>query len=232
MPDFPPGDLILAEEPDFLIRTPTHTIGVELTELYRPRVEGQQPLQETEQLRRRVCERAQCEFEKSGRPSLLVFVSFNSAQRLIARRVPQLVEELTSIVGSLDLQAGEEHDVGAEWDSKAALPDEVSRLRVWRPPRKMTVTWQASSVGIVATCEADHVLPVVSKKEQRLPAYLRNASEVWLIIVADGFSISSTFEAPNPDRVGEIETGFQRVYYFDNFRRKVVQLQTRPASGA
>src|SRR5690606_8210529 len=175
IPDFPVGELILGEEPDFVIRTSTRTIGVELTELYRPREEGQPPLQDAEQLRRRVCARAQCEVEKSGRPPLLVFVSFNATQRLAARRVPHLAEELTNIVSSLNLRAGEDRDVGAEGDTQLALPVEVSKLRIWRPPRTMTVTWQPSSVGIVVACEPVHVLPVVSRKEQRLPAYLRNA---------------------------------------------------------
>jgi len=95
--DFPAGDIISGEEPDFVVKS-KGSIGIELTSLIRRTPDGRQPMQEAESLRSRICKLAQKRFEASGGNSHQVYVEFAPHARLTKRRVPLLSdEELLSI---------------------------------------------------------------------------------------------------------------------------------------
>lgn len=70
----------------------------------------------------------------------------------------------------------------------------------------------------------------MKKKEALLPKYRRRAPIQWLVLIAEGYSISSMFDMPELDVLGRQRTGFERVYYFDNFRQRLMRLSLLEAS--
>ena len=222
--DFPRGDVEPGEEPDFVVVGSSSRTGIELVRLFQPAPEDEQPLQETESLRWRICEAAQTHFESEGGAPHQVYVGFSHFRRIAKPRVKPLTDAVVRIVRSLNIPPGTSGEIEYDWENRDLFPDEIVRVRAWRPERDVRCIWQPASAGFVSTPPTELVKSVVSAKEKLLPAYRRRAPLHWLVLVAEGFGISSTFEFPEADAFGHLQTAFHRVYYFDSFSRRAVRL--------
>lgn len=227
--DFPKGDIVVCEEPDFLVVDGSRTIGVELTRVYREVGVAEQPLQEAESLHRRVCERAQSLFRSSSDAAIQVYVTFNSGQRISSKRVDALADFVAITVRSLDPKPDTSFAYGLDIASYDRLPPEITELTGWRLSRVSQTVWQPASAGFVPSLTRAVVEHAVAAKDECFEAYSKKADEVWLLLVADGFAISSMFDTVDPQTIGVLSTRFSCVYFFDAFNRRTVRLHTTPA---
>uniref|UniRef100_UPI00334094F8 hypothetical protein n=1 Tax=Gemmatimonas sp. TaxID=1962908 RepID=UPI00334094F8 len=133
--DFPKGSIVACEEPDFLVRGDSRTLGVELTRVYRQVDDAVQPLQEAESLHRRVCEKAQRLFAATSDAALQVNVTFNSGYRISLKRVAALADFVASTVRSLDPKPDTSFTYGSDFATYDRLPREIAELRGWRYSR-------------------------------------------------------------------------------------------------
>jgi hypothetical protein len=68
LPDFPPGTPQKSRNPDFLLDFHDHTLGIELTRLYRASSPGTPTLRSQESLRERIAAAAKAEYDGHGLP--------------------------------------------------------------------------------------------------------------------------------------------------------------------
>lgn len=96
--NFPEGSVEPSEEPDFLVRTSSGTIGIELTELHSQPPIGQSPKQEQQAMRKRVVKRAQAIYEKENPLPVTATIAFNDHFRIHKNEVESLAQAIVKIV--------------------------------------------------------------------------------------------------------------------------------------
>lgn len=76
----------------------------------------------------------------------------------------------------------------------------------------------------LAELTSDAIVKTISKKENKIDTYksLKNINKCWLLIVIDGASSASSFNI-NLDTLPMHLTPFDRIYIFDNFKRRIIK---------
>jgi hypothetical protein len=104
--EFPEGLVSKSENPDFLIHSADHLIGIELTRLFRKSAPGHSLAREQESLRERVATEAKSRYEAMKRPPIHVSIHFNDQIALrkadvsiLATRLIELAIRLTPDIG-------------------------------------------------------------------------------------------------------------------------------------
>lgn len=229
-PDFPSGVVHPDERPDFRVEG-SDTIGIEMTQLFRDAPEGTQPMREIEQLRKMITERAAGCFRAAGGPHLDVFVSFSENVRLTRALVPSVAERLAALV-QLKLPEPDQYVfIEYDWLNRDIVPDEILSVRIARFSHTDRSVWQPSNGGYIPDIEPGHIQAAIRRKVSNLATYRRTCEEVWLVIVADGFGISSTFSLTDVAQQHTYSSPFDRTIYFENFSRRAYDLKTQPDAG-
>ena len=216
-PEFPTGELSDFEGPDFLVRSHSPILGVEVTRLFRDPVAGSPPRQLLESRSRKFVAEAERAYRGLDARPLTVSVHLNHHwhPRKVERRAA--AQFLAELVHSLDLSIG-----GA---ARIAFPDE--RFRPHRGAfHAILVHWFAVSTdGFWAAPDADFigaVTPemlqrVLDKKNKRVADYRVHAPLLWLLIVVDGAVLSSAMEVGLEVADHRYNVGFDRAFLFDSF---------------
>ena len=225
IPDFPAGEVIAREEPDFVVHAASTVLGVELTGLFRAVEPGKPPLRGAEQLRWRVCSAASAVAERESAPPRDVVVTFSRSARLTKRRVPEVAAAVVRLVRALDVPEGASRTVEYAWHDRDRFPDELIAVRVSNSGRHGVGHWQPAEATLVPDCTAAQLQAAIDRKRAHYAPYRAACDAVWLVLVADGFAPSSTFSLPEA-AVRAVYTGpFERVYYFENFSRAATRLR-------
>jgi len=218
--DFPAGEVQSHERPDFLVRGPGNTIGIELTQLFRPGESGTQPLQEGERLREYVCDTARRIYEQAGGVNVDVTVSFSHDTTLRMNRVRAVAEHLSRTVRTLSVPERSHVRIEYDCDNRELFPDEIIGIRVANFGPEITTLWRPGEAGFVPDTAADQLQTEITRKAVLYQVYRRACNEAWLVLVADGFSISTMFSLTVAAQSAVYEGPFERIYYFDNFGRR------------
>lgn len=226
--DFPPGEIIECEAPDFLIPTDTETIGIEVVEYIR----GQKPdkgnggseLRKDENIRNKVARLARAKFEaRDSAPLLVQFYWYPH------RHFKQAdVERLASFAAALIFNSGLQEALRSTWirqDQLADTPLEqfVASIFVMRVRTQQQSQWSNAEFGF-PEISIDELQNLVLSKEKKIASYLGKCDSVWLLIVADGQHISSIAELSNAVRQYPFQSHFQRVFFFNLVDQSVITL--------
>lgn len=228
LPDAPEGQREYGDKPDLLIRAQSGIIGIEHTRLYHPTSEGEMPLQALEALQQRAVELAWEAFRERGGPPLVVHVDFNN--RLIRKsEVRDIATRICEVVARIDVQRGESRTIEA-WRLKrtepGALPPHVDEIWILNPdfPEPESL-WGVPRGGVIPVLTKERLQEEITQKEAKLPEYRKICDSLWLLLVADGFTLATHFKLP--DDIGEMEfvSDFDRVFFFHNFECNAVELR-------
>lgn len=211
LPDFPSGDIEETESPDFIVRDGERSTGIEVCEYFRPeRAAGTFPV-EQEALRQRIADRASQICAERGIRGLLVPVSFHRNARIFKQNVDVIA---TAIVNAIELRnrtvSDEEtpagcidelwvHDIGEKHEAAVTRADTT-----WLPP-----------------LDVEELTRMIAAKESKLASYRQRCANVWLLIVIDGFRVSSMIETP--ETWPKLASAFDRVVVLHD-RRIVARL--------
>jgi hypothetical protein len=231
-PAFPKGPIIESEGPDFLVEHDGRLVGVELTQFFREPAPGEGPRQEQEQLRRRIVTRAQELFGQRGGPPLAVGVFFSQYQTLSKGDVQPLAMSLADYIASLGVPPESRAVVDAADDEHSSLPEAFTRLHVGRFDVLTEPSWAAPDAGYITDADPGHLQRIVDGKNDLVPTYRAKADELWLVIVAHGFAISSTVTMGADALSSTYRSAFDRVFLLQSFDRRVWELAiAKPAVG-
>jgi hypothetical protein len=211
---FPPGNILDGEEPDFVVGT--SGIGIEVREYFREEFINGSPVQEQESLRLQITQRA-TERCAALTPKVFATVFFDQSQRLSKRDVAPVAD---AIVGAI-----REASSGPEWWLKITndgqLPASLESLIIYVPQDLQDACVTTTDVVWVREIGEREMQNILEAKEKRLASYRRRCSEVWLLIVVNGFRIASM--AQLPATFPQLVSSFDRVFVIHD-GRTVVEL--------
>jgi hypothetical protein len=133
--DFPEGEVVSFEHPDFLIKTQSRWIGIELTEYHvqEPDEGWGSPMRALEGTEDKVLRTASEQYQSKGLPPVVVNVLWHPHQALVRRRITELAADLASLVKEHLPEIGHSVTICRRrhpaWRS---LPQEVASLTVVR----------------------------------------------------------------------------------------------------
>jgi hypothetical protein len=229
--DFPEGEVVLSERPDFLIKAQPRWIGIELIEYHV--LESDEgwgsPMRAQEGTEDNVLRTASRLHQSKGLPPVAVHVLWHPHQALSLRRIPELAADLANLVQEHLPEPGHEAAIRRRHPAWRSLPQEVASLRVDRRINFSTNSWSSVRGAFVPTLTPSELQKIMRDKEAKVPTYRRQCREVWLLIVARGFE-PSTFGDLGPEVEGyRFESGFDRVFFLHHADEYVAELHVRPA---
>ena len=231
--EFPEGEVVSFEHPDFLIKTESRRIGIELTEYHVQELdEGWgSPMRAREGTEDKVLRTASAQHQSKGLPAVAVHVHLNSHQVFSSRRVQELAADLADLVQENLPELGHEatirHRRHPAWRS---LPQEVTSLSIDRRKNFSKNSWTSVRGSFVPTLTPPELQKIMRTKEAKVPSNRQQCREVWLLIVARGFE-PSTFGDLGPEIEGYwFASGFDRVFFLHYADEYVAELSVRAVS--
>ncbi len=220
---FPDGEVRDCERPDFIISRTEGDLGIEITQLFQTPAPSKRPLQEQESLRKRIVDEAQSQYNLLGNRPIWVTIYFNHNYLLKKRDVKALGDKVAGIVQrNIPSPNGPAKDEVYDWVNRDYFPEQISRVSV-RNGRKNL--WSPSDFGFFPSLTPKEIQTELNRKNKLYKTYQKKCSSVWLIIVLDGSNLSSTFDVDDRDINAHVyNTAFDRVFLFENFSRRHVEL--------
>jgi hypothetical protein len=216
--DFPAGEILSGEKPDFTIQLKGKVLGIEHTQIfYEPDSNGI-VLQRDENIKRKVMEVAEVRYKELNGPNQMISVHFNPSIKWENDRTNKLAYELVDAI---------KNNIGKEKLSyEDDIPDEIALIHMHKIEGLDFTGWSSPTSGWVAPITKEKISSKIQEKECKLNQYLDKVGEIWLLIVANGFAPSSLFHFDTLNLSEEYETSFDRVFVFENFDKKVYELKT------
>jgi hypothetical protein len=199
-PGFPDGIIDEGEAPDFIVRGADGCVGIEVCEYFRTeRPLGSHP-KEQEALGHQVTARATALAIERGLPACWAVVSFTHGIRLLKRDVEPTADAIVTAI---------ERAPGTMIRNDGDLPACIDDIVIHPLAAKHAPFVSSIGTAWAAPLEDDELTRIVRGKEGKLAAYQRRCPTVWLLIVIDGFQLSSMTERPTA--LSPIATAFDRV---------------------
>ncbi len=186
-PSFPEGKISPDERPDFLVKTLNEIIGIEITGFYREASSSARPpLQQRENVRRKIIALAKSIYDDKGLPPVFVSVHFDlnfhcrkSDIQSIASRLVELAEQSSSNL------VGEKIWRIFEIQLNGVLLLSVKRVKLAKS------YWNAPLASFVPTVNPQQIQDILDEKNARCDGYRSKCAKIWLIIIMDRFEASS-----------------------------------------
>ena len=228
----PPGERCFGDSPDLVIVTPTHRIGIEHTQLVQPTDEwGRGFPKAAESLQTRCIETAQELYEDCcADQDLYVHVHFSS-HPLRKADVPRLARRIAEIVMQFAPGEPNTETVIEAWRHNRNAPGEIPPHveEIWiKKPNGQDRLWGVPRGGVVASLDSVRIQAELDSKNGRVAKYRSGCDEIWLLLVADGFSPATDLRLPAEVAAERFSSDFDRVFYFHNFNRRVDELKVTP----
>jgi hypothetical protein len=223
-PELPPGSPVPSESPDFLFRTDSRLLGIELTDYIRRLENSSLTLRTIDSLHKMVAQHAKAKFESKHAISLWTALHWNDRFKFAKKDVGTIASQLTALIET-DIPPVAYGGTTFDWESHEDLPifDAIHRVSVRRLRDSATGVWAAVEAGFTGAGIAD-IQSVVDAKEPKIKSYLLRCDEVWLLIVADGTHISSSLDIEF-EPSSTINTQFARVLLYNGASDVVSRLR-------
>jgi hypothetical protein len=221
-------NLINNEAPDFILKSQSHVICLEVTELFRTYEEGKPPRQAIENKRERIITLASSIWNQHHYPNLEISVSFPLSDSYPKTDILHLANQLVDIVSRNIPPTKSYNIIDAETEGND-FPEDIESISVWNLPIYNQCSWSASDVSLIPSIDKSLIQSSISKK-QNADYRVGKSSETWLLIVADGARLSSNFDFPQFILEETYTTSFDKVYLFDTLRKRVQLLNTQKLS--
>ena len=241
---FPPGKLSGHEGPDCLLKTDLETIGIEVVELYQPKV-GQFPPQVDEDFVAKVVRLAKEKYHEMGGDPVDMHV-WPTTYDGTKRNRDLMVKSLTCFV-KRHRRAGEtvdfskHHGITAKSGDRCRIstcemcidhcsdaPEGFSTGSITSPSIPSGKWWGASSVTETLPLGREHVESVIKNKTKKLPGYLTSADRVWLLLVLDLFPMSMSLQVPRSAETWGFSFEFDKVLLYSCEDARVYEFGRRP----
>ena len=210
------------EVPDFLIGERPCLVGVEVVQYFRPTDSGNRPLQEQESLRSRLVAQAHELYAGGAGAPVRVSVHFSDYSLLSKQGLRPLAEHIARLVHTCSLEPWEGRELS--WEDGLADTPAIDSLMVYGLPDGFDSEWVAPGFGWVPVLQSDEIQSIIDTKALRLSTYPTDVSLTCLLIVLDGFAVSSMVQVPAETAAHVFPAPFDRLFLFQNFGAKVLEL--------
>jgi hypothetical protein len=226
--EFPAGEIIDSEEPDFLIKINDGVLGVELTELYHESSRSARPMQAIEKLTDSIVEEACSIHRTAGGPVLNVRVDFElSSKRVGKAQRTEIASKLAALVLKTRVDMDASAELENDYEDLNTFPQEITRIRIQRNRFRSRALWSVPRVAFIPRLDVQLVQHRIDEKNERVTVYREKSREVWLVMVHTlHFSLASTFEYSPETLDHTYHSYFDRTFLFNLFDRRSHELTT------
>ncbi|MGE0886838.1 MAG: hypothetical protein AB7P14_25235 [Blastocatellales bacterium] len=228
-PDFPVGELLPSESPDFLVKAGWGTLGIEIIDFVRGQNAGGSKLREGEKTCDRIVNRAKMKFEEQKYIPLQVRFNWTTPPLPNRKLESKLIAEIVNVVNTFAPQEIYQPAVLMEELDKFYIGNFINRISILRKKPGLKSMWANTEAGIIGV-SIDELQDIISGKESKLDTYLQKCSSMWLLIVADGEHISSSSDLGEEVQSHVFRGKFNKVLFYDSFRNSITELSIE-ASG-
>ncbi len=226
-PEFPDGQVVPGENPDFKIVLPTRTIGIELRDVY-VELTGTAPLRYQEVIHDKIVAHAQQLYELGGGPPVCVDFDFASNTNFREADIRRVAEELVrifpaSLADSTESTFIEHHHHKGVWPS--GLVCAIGHKPHWW--QKDDPRWRTCRGGSVYSSE-EFLQTALDRKEKRVADYRSNGcDDIWLILVVPRLAPSSFMDEPSSQHI--FTSSFDRAFFFQLHGTEITEMRCRCA---
>src|SRR5215213_4098613 len=148
--EFPAGEIIDSEEPDFLIRINDGVLGVELTEIYHESSHSARPMQAVEKLTDSIVEEACSIHRTAGGPVLNVRVDFElSSKRVGKAQRTEIASKLAALVLKTRVDLDGYAELENDYEDLNTFPEEITRIRIQRNRFRSRALWSVPRAAFI-----------------------------------------------------------------------------------
>jgi len=178
--DFPEGEVVSFEHPDFLIRAQPRWIGIEIVEYHiqEPGEDRGSPMRAQQDDEDKVLRRAAEQYELRGLPPVVVNVLWHPHQALGRRRIPELAAGLADSVQENLPEPNRSVTIRSHQPAGRSLPQKVASLTVIRRESITKGSWTPVRAAFAPTIAPPDLQEILRKKEAKVPSYRRHCWEV------------------------------------------------------
>ena len=221
---FPAGEVLPSERPDFVI---DGELGIEVTQYFRKPPRNGRPMQEQESMRHYLLTEAEHYVAQRSALNLFVSVEFDPAEQVFSKSVPERAAKLGEMVLMQVDRAKPTAVVMPNWANAKRYPDGIRQVSVSRAPHLPGNLWTSAECGRIADITPEEIETILTRKNHKYLGYDKTLDEMWLLIVANGTHLSSSFTVSDVVSEREYESMFDRIFLFQYFESDVWELRTK-----
>jgi len=213
---FPPGDIELFEEPDLKITMGAESLGVEVTELVRPKGGNAFLPVEAENFHIEVVRLAEECHRTSGASPVDVVVHFLDDRRC-PRDKQKMARGLAEFVKSRYLPGSGT----VEFKNRLELPAGFEVILISSP----TQAWESAEVAVASGLKCEQLASTIRRKNNLLPKYRAAMpnSQIWLLVASD-FSVPRSVPIPRSISEWKFSFDFDKVLLFSCVDQQVIEI--------
>lgn len=212
VPDFPSGNIIDSESPDFLIKSKERTIGIEVTCFNRKQSTRNTNDREIEAIHSKIMNSAQRIFETKHKVPLQVSPTWKINNRLSRKQINILA---TSLVEIIEKNIPKDIHVLKTIENiefrETPLSTYCSYINVIKLRKKPL--WASHEGGWIFVNKSE-IDERIKNKKNKISCYLQKCNEIWLIIICEGNSISSSVDLQDVDS-WTFFSPFDKIFLYD-----------------
>jgi hypothetical protein len=175
-----------------------------------------------------IANRARNEYESFHSCPLMVrFLGYPPGQQPPKTDASRLATEAAETVGRFvpETLFGHVH-IDNDQFSGSELLAAVSSIGVTRVRNARQASRSVVSAGFISA-SVQEIRALIAYKDVKVPTYRQRCDEIWLLIVADGASISSTVDLSEDVRHEFFASRFERAYFYDHQGKQAIRLCTQ-----
>jgi hypothetical protein len=226
--DFPVGEILSGETPDFIVDTGSTRIGIEHTQVYIDSAKKRGSLQSCEAAKTRIIQLAEQHVQEAALPDVYVSLFFNLTwlpERKQEERIAQAVAQTV-----IDNLPPEGKSVWVTYQLHSGQPIEVDLIGIHRISDFGDKRWSAQEAGQPVNDAIKRIQGSIDSKEGKLRNCLQKCDEFWLLIVAPSWTPAGMIHPDAASLEHTYSSSFARIYFLNHSYGTVIQLNTKPAS--
>jgi hypothetical protein len=233
--DFPAGELIEGETPDFLVITSTgRKIGIEHTQVFKKDGTDETAEQSDETTKDFITTAAKRHAEFLGVSPAHVTLFFNpqylrrttgAKRRFLTKAEKQrIAESIAVFVGTHMPEQGS----SVECDWRPGQPRQVDLIQINRVYPVDRHNWRCLEYNAIQYNAIERFQDAITRKSKMYAACRRKCDECWLLLVADSFQSSGNIH-PDATSLSHVYTSsFNQIYFLDFGLGCVLPLNAEP----
>ena len=223
-PEFPSGQIIDSESPDFIIKPDTKTLGIEIIQYMRGQSSGESALRRSEEVSRKIIDNAKIEFYKSSEIPLWILFSWYPSRYPAQSKVLDLANiAVWAIRNNIPYHLFESIEIPNNYFEGTVIKKYLRRIKVTRVRNEGQILWSSIESGHISAVPGE-IQEIISSKNAKAKQYKEKCDLLWLIIVADGRHISSTASLEESALNHIYQSEFDRIIFYDHQERKIKDL--------
>ena len=223
--EFPKGEIIESESPDFIVNDGNRKVCIEVTKIYKSNPSNKPPMQAIESTCRKIAEAASIICEERQIPPLTVSLHFIHSPQVLDTRRDDLSKKIADFICQNIPQLDTYHSFHPIFDDPT-FPEHIHAITIGRFSVLTNHHFNVPTAGWVKKEFSVELQNAIDLKNKKLFQYNNNCTEHWLLIISEGSSPSTFFESSGDTRNNVFKSDFDRTFYMETFSRIFWEVKT------